>query len=118
MRDIGHRIARHRLTRYAVPHDPVRHRLRWIWPALALWLLWVTLLSDHSFYRLWRLQEEQRRTRDEIGRVRADIRTLEHERDDPAAKQHRAEAEVRDAGMARPGEYIYRIPDAADSTRR
>ena len=118
MRDIGHRITRHRLTRYAMPSDPVRRRLRWILPALALWLLWIALLSDHSFYRLWRLQEEQQRTRAELGRVRADIRSLEHERDDPTARRHRAEAEVRDAGMARPGEYVYRIPDSPDSTRR
>ena len=118
MRDIGNRIARHRLTRYAAPHDPVPRRLKWFWPLLALWLLWVGLLSEHSFYRLWRLEQEQRRTTGEVERARADVREMERDRDDPRATRFRAEAEVRGAGMARPGEYVYRVPDTADSTRR
>jgi hypothetical protein len=118
MRDIGHRIERHRLKRYAVPHDAVRRRLKWFWPLLGAWLLWVGLLSDHSFYRLWRLGQEHQRTRAEIERARGEIRAVERERDDPAARRERAEAEVRGAGMARPGEYVYRVPDASDSTRR
>ena len=118
MRDIGHRIQRYRLSRYAVPTDPVRRRLRWLWVIATVWLVWVTLLSKGSFYRLWRLDVERRRIQTELVQARADIGALEKESRDPRARREWAERQARRAGMARPGEIIYRVGGAAPDTSR
>jgi cell division protein FtsB len=118
MRDIGNRLKRYRLSRYAAPSDPVRRRLRWFWFVALAWLAYVGLLSDHSFYRLWRLKQERVRTATELSRTRAEIEALEKDRKDPAAQRERTERQLRRTGMAREGEIIYRIRDSgADSTR-
>lgn len=120
MRDISRRIQRYRLSRYSMPRDPVRRRLRWFWVAALAWLAWVGLFSEHSFYRLWRMKQERVRTERELQRTRAEIRTLDKDRRDPEAQRERAEKLLRErAGMARPGEIIYRIQDdRPDSTGR
>ncbi len=109
MSDIERRIQRHRLSRFAPPGDPVHRRLRWFWLLALLWLVWTGLLSDHSFYRLWRLSAEQHRTQREIEATRATLARLDQEQRDPAAQRERAERLLRDNGMARPGEIVYRI---------
>jgi cell division protein FtsB len=109
MRDIGSRIGRYRLSRYAPPRDAVRRRLRWIWLAALAWIAWAGLLSDHSFYRLWRLEQEQQRTQLELERTRREIVALEKESRDPEARRDRNEREMRRAGMARENEIVYRI---------
>jgi hypothetical protein len=38
MSDIGSRIGRYRLSRYAIPLDPVRRRLRWFWLVVLAWV--------------------------------------------------------------------------------
>jgi len=115
MRDIGNRIRRYRLSRYAAPSDPIRRRLHWAWLVALAWCAWVGLLSDHSFFRLWRLRQEEHRTQAEVVRTRAEIRAIEQDAHDPRSKLERAERELRSAGMARPGEIIYRM-SGADST--
>ncbi len=117
MRDIGNRIRRYRLSRYAVPSDPIRRRLHWAWLVALAWCAWVGFLSDHSFFRLWRLRQEQQRTRLELIQTRAEILALEQDARDPRAKRERAERELRNDGMARPGEIIYRMTES-DSTPR
>jgi cell division protein FtsB len=119
MRDISGRLQRHRLRRYAAPEDPMRLRIHWAWWGLLAWLLWVCLLSDHSFYRLWQLRQENVRTRSELDRVTQQVRTLDADLRDPRTQRGRAERALREkSGMARPGEIIYRIQPARDSLDR
>lgn len=109
MRDIGTRIQRYRLSRYATPMDLLRRRLRWAWVVGGLWLVYVAFLSEHSFLRLWRFREENARNRAELQHTRAEIERLSHEADDPAIRRTRAEHQLREkVQMAKPGEIIYR----------
>ena len=108
MRDIGTRIQRYRLSRYAPPVDRVRRRLRWAWAVGALWLVWVGFVSDHNFYRIWRLSREDQADRSEIARLGTQSDQLEREASDPRLRRRAAEAYLREqAGMARPGEIVY-----------
>ena len=113
MRDIENRITRYRLSRYAPPTDGTRRRLRWFWIVAMGWLLWAGVLSGHSFFRLWRLRQEQVRTTHDVAQVERDIYSLEKEARDPRAQSERNERMLRRIGMARPGEIIYRESDAA-----
>ena len=112
MSDIGRRIQRYRLSRYAAPEDRVRRRLRWAWLVAALWIVWVAFLSDHNFYRLWQLAREDAHARGELARMRDEVAKLDDEAADPAARRRHAEVVARERdGMARPGEYVYRIEE-------
>ncbi len=113
MRDIGKHIQRYRLSRYASPATsagPVRSKLHWLWMVAALWIAWAGLLSDHSFYRLWRMSAENTRMDAEILRLQAEIRDIEAEGKDPHAQRERIEALLR-VRMAREDEIVYRIRD-------
>ena len=119
MRDIGLRIQRRRLTRYGVQQDPWWRRYWWIWPAAAVWLLWVGVISDHSFYQIWRLGHENARAKAEVRQVRRQIAQLDRELTDPAVRRELAEHMLREKnGMARPGEIIYWIQGDEDSLVR
>ena len=120
MRDIGHRIRRYRLARYAPAVSPLGRRLRLVWVIAVVWLAWAALISEHSFYRTWRLGRENARTRRELERLRAEVERLDGESRDPEASRLRAERQLREQhGMARPGEIIYRIqPRGADTLAR
>ena len=108
MRDIGDRIQRYRLSRYAPQIDRVRRRLRWAWIVGVLWLVWVGFVSEHSFYRIWQLDREKQLDRRELARLAAESEQLEREASDPRRRRVAAEAYLREkAGMARPGEIIY-----------
>jgi cell division protein FtsB len=110
MRDIGARIQRYRLSRYAPPQDRVRRGLRWAWLAAALWLIWVGLVSEHNFLRLWQLSHERQRSEVELRRLDAEIARLDAQQRDPTALRSLAEHALREkSGMARPGEIIYWI---------
>ena len=116
MRDISGRLRRYRLTRYAFPEDPLRRRRHWVWWGLAVWLLWVCVISDHSFYRLWKLRQENRITAVELARTEREAQRFGAELENPAALRGLAERVLREKnGMARPGEIIYRIQPARDS---
>ncbi len=117
MRDIGNRIRRYRLSRYAMPSDPIRRRLHWAWLVAIAWCAWVGFLSDHSFFRLSRLRQEQQRTVQEVNHTRAEILAIEKDAKDPRSRQELAERKLRSTGMARPGEIIYRM-SGTDSTTR
>ena len=120
MRDIGVRIRRYRLARYAPAGSSIRRRLRVVWLIAAVWLAWAALISEHSFYRTWRLDRENARTRRELERVRAEVERLDAESRDPEAGRLRAERQLREQhGMAKPGEIIYLIlPRGADTLAR
>jgi len=110
MRDIGARIQRYRLSRYAAPVDRVHRGLRWAWLVLALWLAWVGFLSEHNFVRLWQLSHERERSEVELKRLVAEVARLDAQERDPAAQRILAEHALREkSGMAKPGEIIYWI---------
>lgn len=116
MRDISGRLNRHRLSRYAPPDDPLRRRMHWAWWGLVAWLLWVCVISDHGFYRLWQLRHENQRTHSDLVLTQNEMRTLDAELKDPRALKGLAERVLREKnGMARPGEIVYRIQSARDS---
>jgi len=123
MRDIGSRIGRYRLGRYAPPINPRNRRLRWILAGLLVWLGWASFGSEHSFYRVWRLQREDTRARQELDRLRVEQERIEAQNDSPQARRALAERMLREnSGMARPGEIVYRIkgatPDTGSRARR
>ncbi|TMQ65317.1 MAG: septum formation initiator family protein [Candidatus Eisenbacteria bacterium] len=120
MRDIGTRIQRYRLSRYGPADDSWRRRLRWAWPLIGLWLLYAGLLSEHSWFRLWRLSAENERLRADLETTRAQIGTLDGRLTDPRQRQRWGERTLRERdGMARKGEIIYRYQGgAADSAER
>ncbi len=120
MRDLGSRIRRYRLARYAPEGSPLLRRLRWVWLIAVVWLAWASFISQHSFYRTWQLDRENTRTRQELERLRAEVDRLDSEARDPEAGRMRAERELREQhGMAKPGEIIYRIqPRGADTLAR
>ena len=119
MRDIGTRIQRYRLARYAMPEDRIGRRLRWAWLVAGLWLVWVGFVSDHNFYRLLQLSREEAHERAELARARGELVRLDAQLADPRAQRRLAESAARRNGMARPGEIIYRIDEksAARATR-
>ena len=117
MRDIGARIQRYRLSRYALPEDRVRRRLRWAWLAAALWLIWVGFGSDHNFVRLWQLAHERQRSAAELHRLTGEIARRDAQMHDPAEQRDLAERALRRTGMARRGEIIYRIGTDAPAKR-
>jgi cell division protein FtsB len=114
MRDIEMRIRRYRLSRYALPQNPFRSRLRWVILAAAVWLAWAGLFSDHSLYRIWRLSQERTHARTELEQLQHEVRRLEAEIRDPVAQRELAERLLRErSGMARRREIIYRIQEEA-----
>lgn len=119
MRDIGERIQRYRLSRYAPPEDRVQRRMRWVWFVAALWLAWVGVLSEHNFYRLWQLHRERGAVETKLARTRTQATDLEGELRSPDAVRWLAEKTAREQhGWARQGEIIYRVEDAQPNHSR
>jgi cell division protein FtsB len=86
------------------------HVPRWLWLVVLLWLAWVTVLSDHSFWRIAQLKRQiasaERETRD-LQRATGE---LEVELSDPYVRRFRAEEIARTQhGWAAPGEIVYRF---------
>ncbi len=118
MRDIGTRIQRYRLSRYAAPRDRTRRRLRWAWVAAALWLVYVGFLSEHSFWRLWQLRQEAARERADLQRTREQVERLTRDADDPAIRRLTVERQLRErVQMARKGEIVYRYDGDSTAAR-
>ena len=117
MRDIGRRIQSRRLTRYA--HARAPRLALWIWLALGAWILYAGLLSNHSFYQLWRVQRISRREQARLLETQTALRHLDRQARDGNERKRIAERMLREQeGWSRPGEIIYRIDDrtAAPST--
>ena len=118
MRDIGARIQRYRLTRYAQPEDRLGRRLRWAWLAGALWLVWVGFLSEHNFVRLGQLAHERQRSEGRLQELKQEVAQLDAQLRDPAEQRALAEHALREkAGMARPGEIVYQIRPGSSAKR-
>ncbi|MGH7741389.1 MAG: FtsB family cell division protein [Candidatus Eiseniibacteriota bacterium] len=107
MRDIGRRIGRYRLSRYAPPVDRVRRSLRWAWWLGALWLVWIGLISDHSLLRIARLRYAIVSSQRKLERSSRELQAIAATLRDPDLMVER-EARVT-YGMAKPGELIYRV---------
>jgi cell division protein FtsB len=94
---------------------------RWFWVAAGLWLVWVTVLSDHSFWRIAQLRREIASSEREAARLKRDTEQLEQQVSDPEARRFRAEEIARTQhGWAAQGELVYRFrgsEPAIDTTR-
>jgi cell division protein FtsB len=113
MRDIGRELQRRRLERFQPSGPPWGRRGRWIVALAAIWLLYSTILSDHGFYRIWRLQEQNRRADAELVSLDHEIDQLEAMLRSPEQKRRRVEAEIRGRRMAGANELIYDVkPDS------
>lgn len=110
-RDISGRILGRPLSSpYAPPANPFRRGLPWIWVAAALWLLWVTVFSDHSFLRIAKLRRDLSLARAGLERAKAETARLDAEHRDPKSRAAHAELILREQhGMAKPGEIVYRF---------
>ena len=83
---------------------------RWFWLAAGLWLAWVTVLSDHSFWRIAQLKREIASSEREAERLKSDTEQLEKQVKDPEVRKFRAEEIARTQhGWAAPGEIVYRF---------
>jgi cell division protein FtsB len=112
MRDIGIRIQRYKLSRYAPPEKISERARLWLTLGLAGWLIWSLFLSDHSAVRLMGLANREAKTNAQLATTQKTVRHLEQDlksADDPAV----AERILRERhNFARPGELLYVIqPD-------
>lgn len=94
---------------------------RWLWLALGIWLAWVTVISEHSFWRIARLKSEVSNAERDTKRIKDDTDQMQAQVKDPVSKKFRAEEIARtEHGWAAPGEIVYRFrgdQPVADSTR-
>jgi cell division protein FtsB len=94
---------------------------RWFWLVAGVWLAWVAVLSDHSFWRISQLKREIASSEREAERLKRDTEQIEQQVRDPEARKFRAEEIARTQhGWAAPGELVYRFrgsEPAVDSTR-
>jgi len=115
MRDVGREFQRRRLQRYQPAGPAWGRRGRWLVAFVGLWLLYSVFLSDHGFYRIWRLEDLNRRTEAEQASTNREIEEIESKLKNPELKRQSEEAELRAKGMARPIELLYDVKH--DSTR-
>ena len=94
---------------------------RWFWLVAGAWLLWVSVLSEHSFLRIARLKRDVAQAEGDTRRVKDETADQQAQLSDPQAKRDRAEEIARTQhGWAAPGEIVYRFKDGEpkpDSTR-
>jgi cell division protein FtsB len=83
---------------------------RWLWLLAALWLAWVTVLSDHSFWRIAQLKREIAQAEKDTKEIRKSTAALEDQVNDPHARKFHAEEIARTQhGWAAPDELVYRF---------
>ncbi|MBI1795827.1 MAG: septum formation initiator family protein [Candidatus Eisenbacteria bacterium] len=109
MSDIGRRIQRYRLSRYAIPGGGFGRLPRWLWLIVGAWLVYLTVFSEHSLYRIWRMSDESHRAGRDLEATRREIDRLDRQAHDPKARLRETEQALRKDGFARPGEIIYRL---------
>ena len=112
---------------FARPHEAKgragqgRHIPRWFWLVAGAWLAWVTVLSDHSFWRIAKLKREIASSEALAVQLKQDTEQIEKQVRDPEARKFRAEEIARTQhGWAAPGELVYRFrgsEPAADTTQ-
>ncbi len=83
---------------------------RWLWLLAGVWLVWATVLSDHSVWRIARLKREIAQAERDTRELKKATSTLEAQLQDPYARRFRAEEIARsEHGWAAPGEIVYRF---------
>ncbi len=94
---------------------------RWLWLALGLWLVWISVISEHSFWRISQLKTQIARAQHDTKRIKDDSDQMQGEMKDPTGKRFRAEEIARtEHGWAAPGEIVYRFrgdQPVVDTTR-
>jgi len=86
------------------------HIPRWFWLIAAVWLAWVTVISDHSFWRIAQLKREIAQAERDTRELKRATDELEAQVRDPYTKRFRAEEIARTQhGWAAPGEIVYRF---------
>ena len=118
MRDIGSRIQRYRLSRYADPDTRGRRRLlSWLLPAFGLWIIYAGLVSEHSLWRLWRLERSQKEVARQLQATRVETDRLKGQLDDPVERRDLQEHMLRERnGYAKKGEIVYRVEGGQTDT--
>lgn len=83
---------------------------RWLWLVLGLWLAWVTVISEHSFWRISQLKAQVASAERDTKRIKDETEQMQAQVKDPASKRYRAEEIARtEHGWAAPGEIVYRF---------
>jgi cell division protein FtsB len=83
---------------------------RWFWLVAGVWLAWVGVISEHSFWRIYQLKHEIAQAEAEGRKLKEDTSRLQAQLVDPEAKRFRAEEIARTQhGWAAPGEIVYKF---------
>jgi cell division protein FtsB len=94
---------------------------RWFWLAAGIWLAWVLVISEHSFWRISQLKHEIAQAEIDTRKLKDDTARLQAQVSDPEAKRFRAEEIARTQhGWAAPGEIVYKFrggQNQPDTTR-
>ncbi len=86
------------------------HVPRWLWLLAALWLAWVTVLSDHSFWRIAQLRRQIAQAELDTRELKRATEEIEAQLRDPYSRRFRAEEIARTQhGWAAPDEVVYRF---------
>jgi len=118
-KDITRRVLGRPMQSPYLPGGGVPSRRLWWWIAGIVWLAWISVISDHSLWRIFRLKQELRAANREIAQIESETRKLDEKMSDPRARAEHSEEILRKQGMARPGEIVYRLGGGdADSSRR
>jgi len=92
------------------PGGIARNIPRWFWLLAGGWLVWVAVLSEHSFWRIARLKHEIASAESDTRRLKDDTARLQAQLSDPEARRFRAEEIARTQhGWAAPGEIVYKF---------
>ena len=120
-RDRTRRFFAHPLESRKFGARVARHIPRWFWLLMGLWLVWVSVLSDHSFWRIAQLKREISRAERDARDLKKSTATLESQVSDPYTRKFHAEEIARTQhGWAAPGDIVYRFRGdeaKADSAR-
>ncbi len=119
-KDITGRVMRRPLHSPYMPGHNRSNMRRWLLIGLAVWALWVGVLSDHSLWRIAQLKHDLANAKSETQRIQLETQALDERVADPRAKREHAETLQRRNGWAMPGEIVYRFRNGAarDSTKR
>lgn len=95
------------------PGGGARNIPRWFWLIAGVWLAWVTVISEHSFWRIYQLKREIAQAQADGLRLKEDTARLQAQLADPEARRFRAEEIARTQhGWAAPGEIVYKLRGA------
>lgn len=116
IRNAGVRIARQRLKRFRKAGPRGQRVRKWITLGVAVWVLWVLFLSDHSVFRLLHLQAEKDNLHYREENVAGQLAQAQRRLPAEVLSDQEIERIVRERyTFARPGEIVYIVGE--DSVR-